>query len=376
MWAEKNISLVEFYRTALEAARDSGYLYIACVVARYAEYEKGFDYLQKHWSSFHDLTGKEILLIIAGENVRNQLPSENLVKLDRFHDDGASLVNSDISISGNLKWLENNERYRNILPIGSPKESLCKDSHATQTTELMSFFNINENHGPAFCLTSIATGITSIYKIEDKDEKNLYNIIKYIKGQLQPILSSSVKIESNLKISIENMQQIEKELKKYKINDRNELNKNLIQWRKENFGDSNQLDNFVNTFIELKAGELPLLSIEEARRTLKSCVRKSNLYQSGRKRIDKYFSIVEMENSQEISRLNIEKEKVENDIKENENILYKNEKTLSIEIAKYLGNKNIVQISDAFDSKINLGIAKVDIKILFDRLKKFINNYK
>ncbi len=367
MWAEKNISLVEFYKTALEAAQDSGYLYIACIVARYAEYEKGFDYLQKHWSSFHDLTGKEILFIVAGANVRSQLPSENLVRLDKFHD-GSTLVNSDISISGNLKYLKKNESYKNILQTGSSKESLCKDSHAIQTTELMSYFNINENHGPALCLTSLATGITSTYKIEDKDEKNLYKIIKYIKGQLQPILNSSIEIVSNLK----HMQHIENELKEYKKNDRHELNKNLIQWRKEKFGDSNELDSFVNTFIELKTDELPLLSIEEARKTLKKCVRKPNLYQTGRKRIDKYFSIIGMENPQEISRLNIKKEKLVNEIEKNKNILYENEKTFSTKIAKYLGAKNITQISDAFDSKVNLGIAKVDVKILFDRLKNFI----
>lgn len=375
MWAEKNISLVEFYNSALDAARDSGYYYVACVIARYAEYEKGFDFLQKHWASFHDLTGKEILLVVAGENVRSKLESETLVKIDRFRDDGASLVNPGITISGNLDWLERSDRYTDELMFGSIEEKLCNNSHTTQTTDLMSYFNIDESHGPALCITSLITGISSIYKLDCENERSLYNTIKHIKSHLKPALSTLIHLSDDLTKSIQNLNEIESDLEEINKYSREELNRDLLNWRGKKFGPSDDLDEFLDLFTNLKPGELPGISKEDSRKKLKACVRNPKIYQSGRKRIDKYFSIVEKEDPNALSALSSEKLVATESVDGLMKSIHDNEREISVGIAAHSGIEDLKKISDAFDSKINFGFTKVDIKLLSKRLAQFFKKF-
>jgi hypothetical protein len=212
--------------------------------------------------------------------------------------------------------------------------------------------------------------------LDCENERSLYNTIKHIKSKLKPALSALMHLSDDLTKSVQKLNRIESEIEDKNKYSREELNQSLLKWRGDKFGPSEDLDKFLDMFINLQPGELPGMSKEDSRKQLKACVKNPKIYQSGRKRIDKYFSIVEKEDPNLLSVLNSEKLVATESIANSMTSIHDNEREISVGIAEYSGLEDLKKIGDAFDSKINFGFTKVDIKLLSTRLAHFFNKFR
>ena len=80
MWVTEEVSLVEFYESGLNLARDAGYEVVLCFVAREADAPKAYDGIFDAWRSLDDLTGPKILFLFAGRSVREKQRSDNIYR--------------------------------------------------------------------------------------------------------------------------------------------------------------------------------------------------------------------------------------------------------------------------------------------------------
>jgi hypothetical protein len=76
MWVTEEVSLVEFFRSGLQLAKDAGYSMVFCLVARHADAEGAYDEIVRKWESLDDLTGSKILFLFTGLSVREKLASQ------------------------------------------------------------------------------------------------------------------------------------------------------------------------------------------------------------------------------------------------------------------------------------------------------------
>lgn len=80
MWITEEVSLVEFYRSGLQLAREAQYEVVLCLVAREADAPSAYDEVFRTWQSLDDLTGPKMLFLFAGPSVRQQHESQNILQ--------------------------------------------------------------------------------------------------------------------------------------------------------------------------------------------------------------------------------------------------------------------------------------------------------
>ena len=78
MWVTEEVSLVQFYQSGLNLAREAGYDVVMWFIAREADAPRAYDDLIKAWQSIDDLTGPKILFLFAGQSVRAGHEFENI----------------------------------------------------------------------------------------------------------------------------------------------------------------------------------------------------------------------------------------------------------------------------------------------------------
>jgi len=69
MTLQDHIPLVDFYKIYLEHLKKSKYRLLLCLIARKADAPLLYKEIRENWSSFHDVTGDNILFMFAGENL-------------------------------------------------------------------------------------------------------------------------------------------------------------------------------------------------------------------------------------------------------------------------------------------------------------------
>jgi hypothetical protein len=73
-----NVPLVDLYWHVLPAARASGYWIVVTVLARQADAPSLYQDIKRYWSSLHDVSGPDVLLIFAAPDAANQLDDHGL----------------------------------------------------------------------------------------------------------------------------------------------------------------------------------------------------------------------------------------------------------------------------------------------------------
>lgn len=72
MW-QVDVPLVEFYDAIVEAGRQAGYLALLTALVRGADLGAFYKDITRYWDSLHDVTGSDVLFVLAGPNASNEV---------------------------------------------------------------------------------------------------------------------------------------------------------------------------------------------------------------------------------------------------------------------------------------------------------------
>jgi len=161
------MTLNEYISKVKAEAEDLNFKWIIMMIGREAESSYYFDYIEKHWSSFHDLTGETIHFIFSRLNVEKNryfpvFNSYGKAKICPY----VSEIFSDSDFPASFK-----ESYFDYDKFD------WKSAHTLSISEFIKAHNISEKNLPGLY-------VYSVYSKKDifihlKNEVNLYDCLKY-----------------------------------------------------------------------------------------------------------------------------------------------------------------------------------------------------
>ena len=194
------ISLAQFYGYCLEAAQQSGYYVAVCLIAREADSPNIYEELSKYWSSLHDLTGKEVLFLFAGDSIDNKIangvthPKEPIF----FYSDSMAISNPNhfhISIPVSE---EDINQYGSTSPHLDKDSSLCSEQ-TLQISELRRMLSVQENDVPVLHFTFLISQETYSVPIGSLTDFSVYQFLKDLIADWDRNFSSVVQLQRESK---------------------------------------------------------------------------------------------------------------------------------------------------------------------------------
>lgn len=182
------IPLAHFYRYCLDAARREGFYVVLCVIAREADLPNLFKEVSENWSSLHDLTGKEILFLFAGDPINTE--ASNGLKLEKksilFYSEMMK-VNSPSHLN-----LPTPSSERDLQSIGASTPRLREGEHFSlehtlQIAELRKELSLRESEIPTLHFSFLNTNQTYSISIKGMSGFSIYHFIKRLMGEWENV---------------------------------------------------------------------------------------------------------------------------------------------------------------------------------------------
>ena len=146
------IPLTKFYEKCLPAAKDNGYKYVMCLLARDVGIDGLYRLLEQQWYALDDITGKDFLFMFTGKYNEDDYHSE--VNCDYFvlRNEYAHIMNRDPSLklkpAYDFREREERGKFSPDLPM----------NHTRVVTALRKMFGLSENEIPSLVFTNLHNG--------------------------------------------------------------------------------------------------------------------------------------------------------------------------------------------------------------------------
>ena len=220
------IPIRKFYEKCLPAARDNGYRYVVCLLARDTGVDNLYQTLKAQWVALDDVTGKDFLFLFAGKHIEDD-------------------VHSGITYQGINEWDRQGTAvaYTEFIHILNQNPRLCcwgsyydfhkREERAKYTPDLPSeqtkhilelqhYFGLSRRDIPCLMFTNLYTGKHTRVAFDSND---LYSLMNGILCELE--MPFSVIDELELKIIEYQGIRLSKAFRNYQK--RNKLHSELCQ---------------------------------------------------------------------------------------------------------------------------------------------------
>ena len=167
------IPLTKFYEKCLPAAKDNGYKYVMCLLARDVGIDGLYRLLEQQWYALDDITGKDFLFMFTGKYNEDDYHSE--VNCDYFvlRNEYAHIMNRDPSLklktTYDFREREERGKFSPDLPI----------NHTRVVSALRKTFGLSENEIPCLVYTNLHNGKNIVVPF-DGDRINLYDYFRHL----------------------------------------------------------------------------------------------------------------------------------------------------------------------------------------------------
>jgi len=206
------IPIKDFYKIALPAARESGFLWTITILAREANMEDFYYNLLKSWSSIDSITGKYFLFICAGKENKIRIEYKRSGVKDQLsnyfiaHNKYIKFLNSNVDLHRpNVK----NKYYKYLNGF--------KENQTMAVNELKEYFSIEEMQIPCLIFTKLYTEDYQNFKIVPIYGNDIYGYFKKIFNQIDPLLMEYTKQSAKLNNTLNKKYEIECKKFIYKI---------------------------------------------------------------------------------------------------------------------------------------------------------------
>jgi len=192
MWREDKVPLKDFYSACKASLHRSGFKLLFCLVSRKADAPKVFDELRTNWSSFHDVTGADILFMFAGDNL-NQIQHNSHILYDDYSNrdnaehnyrgpETAIVYSSSAIIAGDYinrigPRFFNPKNIEKECPRIKAEENF-EDRHTLEIKKLAEHLKIRERDIPCLNIVLLKYGLSINIPIDP--EKSFYQLVKNI----------------------------------------------------------------------------------------------------------------------------------------------------------------------------------------------------
>jgi len=172
------VPMVKFYKRCLMAAKQNGYRYVICLLARESDIDNLYESVAKQWNSLDDLTGKEFLFLFAGKHIEcdyhSDVSANSAYNNYSNHNDYLHVLNSnpELTVPYDFRSREERAHFSDELPASQTKE----------ISDLRRHFHLTENDIPCLVFTNLYTNVNMRVKIS---HHNLYNYIKQLYSSLE-----------------------------------------------------------------------------------------------------------------------------------------------------------------------------------------------
>lgn len=189
MWRQNQIPLVDFYELCKRNSGRFGYKLLICLVSRKAEAPLIFNELRQFWSSFHDVTGSEIIFMFAGDDLHKLPNSSDVLYIDHFAKSGhysypvrEEVYNNNAKLAGarlDMGYLSGS--YLSNIKRGTPRIERNEDfeeQHTLEISSLAKHIGIQERDIPSLSIIYLPLQLSLSIKLDPSSQ--LYPLIKEI----------------------------------------------------------------------------------------------------------------------------------------------------------------------------------------------------
>ena len=204
------IPIVDFLKYCKEGAKRNGYSWIVCILCRSRDCRYLYESIECDWQSLDSITGKSMLVLFAGNEVREDelyysLDIDKLCITDQYesyikrYNPFATVIGNSGSIKSDLS----SERY-NIL------KNHIRNVERNQTdaiNSLREYFGISEQDIPCLVYSPLYEGKLPVRNIVvpfPEGEIDLYAYFKRLFNRISPLVDELLVSEDKLENQIEN----------------------------------------------------------------------------------------------------------------------------------------------------------------------------
>lgn len=168
------IPITTFYKQCLPAARQNGYRFVMCLLAREADIESLYPELEKQWYSIDDLTGKDFLFMFTGKYKEDDVDSGIWHRGEYGNE--AVVINEFIHIFNRDLQLKYGDYYnfrdRSKRARWTPE---LPEMQTRAVTNLRDIFGLSERDIPCIIFTNLYNRVNTVLRINNS---NIYRIVK------------------------------------------------------------------------------------------------------------------------------------------------------------------------------------------------------
>lgn len=197
MYTTYNIPIIKFFQTCLPAARDNGYKYVMCLLARdRGNIDELYKTLEQEWYALDDITGKDFLFLFGGK--QNIDDTHSAIAIDAFqvYNSYLHVMNIDPSLNTNMPDVFNNREKSGEFSKDLPK------NHTRAISEIRNFFGLSDNDIPCFIFVNLHNGAKIVVPFNGN---NIYDYFRClfitIEKQLRELNRLIAKVDIYNKIS-------------------------------------------------------------------------------------------------------------------------------------------------------------------------------
>lgn len=205
-----NIPIVDFYKFCLESAYIKGFKWVMCFVAREADSEEEYRHIEKYWYSLHDLTGKDILFVFAGNlGYENRMSSFVCHERQTYR----GIYNNSLRFMNKYNLTLPEDIYPNVKSYVYNFDEIVK-KQTCSITELKKFLGLTERKIPALVFTPTHKLLRDRHIVVEMKHRDLYSQIKEIMELVEHTLEDFADIQDRCRLAENGLENIKEQVER------------------------------------------------------------------------------------------------------------------------------------------------------------------
>lgn len=354
-------TLVDYLKESMSLARKSDYLYVVCLISREADCPKIYEHIEKSWSSYHSLSGGNILILTAGKKNREYKNGLNI------HEGGKTIVHESVQVISSSDNVTKEEIYAYL-----PERHDFKNTHTLEVNDLLDYLNIEDDHEPRCLIMDTFNNTKNFIKLDKENELSFYDLLKKLKKESDIINEKVTALLKDSGIPYKSIELSRVDLEGVYSRKKSVECLNSIIEIYSNSPDSDEICSILLKYTDLLPGEVPKLDKEKSLDKLKILLKSKKRFKVVSKAISNLYDLPMMEKSEQDiydQGLIVKDTEIVNKVKE----------TYSLELKESLQRLNkdlfkgeLIKFGDDIEGKyfgINFKSILVRIKNLYKKMK-------